>query len=109
MRQSKRLVGISIAIAVAVWPAIGSGETVAVLVTKAPLRARMTRVLKQQGIKVVPATQVGKVFRGESAPTSDADWARLAGKLSLDAFVIAKPVGEGSARAQLESDRPQRQ
>jgi hypothetical protein len=102
MRQSKRLVGISIAIAVAVWPAIGSGETVAVLVTKAPLRARMTRLLKQQGIKVVPATQVGRVFRGESAPTSDADWARLAGKLSLDAFVIAKPASEGGARAQFD-------
>jgi hypothetical protein len=96
MRQSRRLVGISIAIAVAILPASGSAETVAVLVTKAPLRAKMTRVLKQQGVRVVPAAQVGKVFRGESAPTSDADWARLAGKLSLDAFVIAKPASESA-------------
>ncbi len=100
MRQSRRLVGISIAIAMAILPASGSAETVAVLVTKAPLRAKMTRVLKQQGVRVVPAAQVGKVFRGESAPTSDADWARLAGKLSLDAFVIAKPAS-GSAHLDL--------
>jgi hypothetical protein len=96
MRQSRRLVGIAIAIAVAILPAIGSAETVAVLVTKAPLRAKMTRVLKQQGVRVVPATKVGKVFRAEPAPSSDADWARLAGKLNLDAFVIAKPGGEGT-------------
>lgn len=96
MRQSRRLVGISIAIAVAILPAASSADTVAVLVTKAPLRAKMTRVLKQQGVRVVPAVQVGKVFRGESAPTSDADWARLAGKLSLDAFVIAKPSSESA-------------
>jgi len=109
MRQSKKLVGISIAIAVATipiavatWPATASADTVAVLVTKAPLRAKVTRLLKQQGVRVVPATQVGKVFRGQPAPSSDADWARLAGKLSLDAFVIAKPASGSGAGAQLD-------
>jgi len=108
MRQSKKLVGISIAIAVATipiavatWPATASADTVAVLVTKAPLRAKVTRLLKQQGVLVVPVTQVGKVFRGQPAPSSDADWARLAGKLSLDAFVIAKPASGSGAQLDL--------
>src|ERR1051325_7242171 len=106
MRQSKRLVAISIAFAVAftvaLLPALARAETVAVLATKAPLRAKLTRALKQQKIRVVPGAKVGKALRHESVPLSDADWARVAGKLGLDAFVIAKPASDGGSDAQLE-------
>ena len=101
MRQSKMIV-LVLAIIVAALPLAGAAETVAVLSSRAAIRTKITRALKHQGVRVLPGNEVARAMHDEHAPLSDADWARIAAKLGVDAFVSASaPEGRGAAQFEL--------
>ncbi|HET6149277.1 MAG TPA: hypothetical protein VFH68_17195 [Polyangia bacterium] len=90
------------AITVAALPLAGAAETVAVLSSQAAIRAKLGRALKHARVRVVPGNQVARAMRDEHPPLSEADWARIAGKLGIDAFVSGgAPAGGGSGQFEI--------
>jgi hypothetical protein len=95
------MISFMVAIVVAALPLLGAAQTVAVLSSHAAIRTKITRALKHERVRVLPGNEVARAMHDEHPPLSDSDWARIAAKLGVDAFVSAS-VPDGGGAAQLE-------
>ena len=97
------IIATVVALGAAAVPSTGSqaAEVVAVLSGRAAIRAKITRALKQEGIRVVAGKEVAMALRRERPPVSDEDWARIATKLHVDALVSAG-ASRSASRSQIE-------
>jgi len=65
----------------------------------APLSAKLAQVLGQHRAQVVTGARVKKAVKHDGAPSSEADWAKLAAKLNVDGFVEYTSSQDGASRS----------
>jgi hypothetical protein len=77
----------------AIMPIEGIGKK------EASIAGKLAGVLKQHKVQVAPVGTLKKALRKQGAPSSEADWVKLARKLKVDGFVESTLSHAGGKRA----------